>query len=888
MALDFAKLAEELSANEKPVATRGQYVGNSALAGAADTVGGLLDTPARLYNLAKAQAGIGPVPSLLSMITGRDKSDFMPEVSMEQANYVSNKLKGLLGVDETMQAPDSTTRYLGAGARGATGAVLSGPASGVKGAAEIAKSLLGNAAVGTAAGIGSEGGGDAAEAMGGPRAVGQVLGGLGAGVGYASGGGAIGAAFRTKQLLNELENQAKDPKTMEAAAKTASTIVNSKLKAAVEGTPNAAQNIDEALALRAKIPGFNPSVPEMAGAKGALEMQRVYARNSPKALNEEVARVAASEQALKDYYGNVAPAAGQAGNVRSAVNQSLSDEGKALAAQAQGTAGRLPTADLVGLGNKAAEIAAAEKAAARPGITAAYQKAYDLAPDAAIPTQPILSKIEEVLGMPMSQIKPETAPNTFNAIKRFLGAGDDAVPGNVLGRAQAEMNALGGPPKAAPTQTMTLEEAHNLRKAVSADATLAANKNSPLAATGLRNILEVKTSVDEAITNSPIAEAAKNALKAADNKYKTEFVPRFGEGTNRLMFKDGVNNEPRIIADKFVDSYFKSDQQGGGTRAENFKQLFGASREAKDLMREGVLDRFRTAAVNPETGILDPTKAANFMRQHGRTLDTFKSNGVNAVDDIKQFSQVAAKQEQATNKLKSLSSSLKFENVDDLANAALKSPKVMGNVLERLPADTKETFTRALMDKAMAGGTGKSLNTFLDDNKDTLKMVLKPDHETALRDIAKGLSIMEQSPVKGLAGSNTTDPLKSATGVSMATVWSQWRAMTGGRQGVATMGFNLATPVFTKLSQTKFDDVMKTALHDPKTAENLRNFLQANTQQQASNFAERLWDGLKTVGSVGWQSKGAVTQMLLNTKEYPKNLKRTIPAINTEIQGDEP
>lgn len=880
MALDFAKLAEELSANEKPVATRGQYVGSQFKAGLADTIGGVADLPMRMGQLAKAGIGAGGIPYLLSAITGKDRSTFMPEVQPEMANYFSNQLKGLLGVDETLQAPDSTTRYLGAGARGIGGSLLGGPVNSVKG-------VVGNTIVGGVAGVGSEAGGDAAEAMGGPRALGQVIGGLGAGVGYASGGGAVGAVFRTKQLLNELEQQAKDPKTMEAAAKTASSIVNAKMKAAVEGTPNAAQNIDEALALRAKIPGFNPSVPEMSGAKGALEMQRTYARNSPKALNEEVARVAASEQALRDYYGNVAPAAGQASNVRSAVNQSLSDETKALTAAAQGTAEKLPTADLVGMGSRAAEIAAAEKAAARPGITAAYQKAYDLAPDAAIPTQPILSKIEEVLGMPMSQIKPETAPNTFNAIKRFLGAGDDAMPGNVLGRAQAEMNALGGPPKAAPTQTMTLEEAHNLRKAVSADATLAANKNSPLAATGLRNILEVKTSVDEAITNSPIAEAAKNALKAADNKYKTEFVPRFGEGTNRLMFKDGVNNEPRIIADKFVDSYFKSDQQGGGTRAENFKQLFGASKEAKDLMREGVLDRFRTAAVNAETGILDPTKAANFMRQHGRTLDTFKSNGVNALDDIKQFSQVAAKQERATNKLNELSRTLSFKNVDDLANAALAKPDVMGNVLGRLSPETKETFTRSVMDKAMGQGTGKGLNEFLDTNAKTLKMILKPEHETALRDIAKGMTIIEQSPVKGLAtGAGTTDPLKSATGVSMATVWSQWRAMTGGRQGVATMGFNLATPVFTKLSQTKFDDVMKTALHDPKTAENLRNLLQANTQQQATNFAQRLWDGLKTAGSVAWQSKGPVTQMLLNTKAYPENLKRTIPAINTELQQE--
>jgi hypothetical protein len=421
---------------------------------------------------------------------------------------------------------------------------------------------------------------------------------------------------------------------------------------------------------------------------------------------------------------------------------------------------------------------------------------------------------------------------------------------------------------------------------VNADASLAARSSDPLAATRLRNIKDVQGTIDEAIATSPVKQEAKDAFDAANAKYKTEFAPRFKEGVNARVFKASSDNEPRIVADKFIGEYFKPDSQGGGTRAESFKQLFGMSKDAKDLTREGILDRFRNSVVNAETGVLDPTKASNFMRDYGRTLETYKSNGVNALDDIKQLTQVAAKQEQATNKLKSLSSALKFENVDDLANAALKSPKVMGNVIGRLPADTKDTFTRALMDKAMAGGTGKNLNAFLDDNKDTLKMVLKPEHESALRDIAKGMSIIEQSPVKGLAGSGSTDPLKSATGVSMATVWSQWRAMTGGRQGVATMGFNLATPVFTKLSQTKFDDVMKTALHDPKTAENLRNLLQANTQQQATNFAQKLWDGLKTAGTVAWQAKGPLAQMALGVSNYPKNLKRTIPAINTELQGE--
>ena len=878
MATDWAKIAESVgtASPDAPVTTRGGYVANEGKAGFADAVGGVLDVGPRLLNLGKAAVGISRIPELMGAITKRPASDFMPEVSMENANMFSNMIKRGMGVQEGMKAPDDATRYLGAGVRGGVGGVLGGG---------VGPAAIKGGLVGTIAGLGAEGGGDTAEAMGGPRALGQIIGGLWAGVGAASSGGIMGATTRIPTVLNQMQARARDPAAVAQAADAASGIVNSRMKAAVQGTPNTAQNLDEALALRARIPGFAPSVAEMSQAPAALELQKNYARSSPRALNEEVARVQASEQALRDYYQKVAPVAGQQSGVRSAVNQALAGESADQMAAAQKVAGQLPKPDLVALGSQASKIAEAERAAARPGIAAAYSKAYELDSSAAIPAQPILSKIEATLGMPLSQIKPETAPNTFNAIKRFLGAGDDAAPNGVLGKAQAEMNALGGPPKAAPTQAMTLEEAHTLRKAVSADASLAARSQDPLAATRLRNIVGVKSTIDDAIEGSPIAQEAKDALKAADTKYKTEFVPRFSEGTNRLMFKPGVNNEPRIIADKFISEYFKPDQMGGGTRAENFKQLFGNT-QARELAQTGILDKFRAAAVNAETGTLDAGKAAAFIRAHERTLDTFKKNGVNAVDDIKRFAQEAVKQEGAMRKTEALARTLKFDYTSDLVNAALKDKLVMDNVKMRLTPETRDTFTRLVMDKAMDAGSGKGILDFLETNKDTVGKLLTPTHQKALRDIAKGMTLIEQSPIKGLAQSGT-DPLKNATGVSMATVWSQWRATTGGRQGAATAGFNLAAPVFTRLSQTKFDDVMKTALHDPKTAEALSAMLKSTSQPQATNWAGRVLDGVKNAGSTAWRSKGAIGEVALGLSNYPANLKRTIPAINTSLQGEQ-
>lgn len=871
-AVDWEKMAHGIGVapKSKPRASTGEYLGNSAKAGFADAVGGVLDVGPRLLNLGKAAVGISRIPEIMGAVTSRPTSDFLPEVDMNNANMFTNMIKRAMGVDEAMVARDDATRYAGAALRGGVGGAMGGG----YGLAAL-KGLL----IGVAAGVGGEGGADISEGLGGSRGLGQILGGLASGVGAASSGGVLGTGSRVPTVLDQMQARARDPASVEQAAQAAGNIINSRMRASMQNSHGAAQNIDEGLALRKAIPGFNPSVAEMSQAPGALELQRNFARSSPGALNAEFERIKASEQALRDHYAKIAPQGGQASNVRSTLNESLAKESADQLAGAQGVAKKLPTTDLVAAGTRASAIADAEKAAARPGIAAAYGKAYDLAPESAIPAQPILTKIEEILGTPLAQIKPETAPKTFDAIKRFLGDVDEAKG------MQADMNALGAP-RAAPKQTMTLAEAHDLRKAVNADSTMAARSADPLAATRARNLTQMRGVIDEAIEGSPIATAAKDALKAADAKYKTEFVPRFSEGTNRLMFKDGVNNEPRIIADKFVDSYFKSDRDGGGTRAENFKQLFGKNSEARDLTKEGILDRFRTAAVNPETGVLDSGKAAAFIRDHERTLNSFKANGVNAVDDIKGFAQQAVKQERLRGKTEELARSLKFDYADDMVTKALGDKLVMDNVRQRLTPETRDTFTRMVMDKSMEKGTGAGITQFMDDHANTINRLLLKEHQSALRDIAKGMTMLELSPVKGLAQSGT-DPLKNATGVSMATVWSQWRATTGGRQGAATAGFNLAAPMVTRLSQTRFNDVMETALHDPKTAEALSAFLKSTSQPAATNWATKMLSAMKSAGSTAWQSKGAIGEVALGLSNYPANLKRAIPAINTQVQSEQ-
>jgi hypothetical protein len=892
-------------AQSAPKATTGQYVGNSVKQSIADMIGGVGDTPARLYQLGKAAIGSTPEAALIGRLIGKQNAA-MPDVNIPATQMFTDYLKNAIGVQDNMKPADTTDKYLGAAAGGATGGLLMGPVGAAGNTIkEMALGTVGNlaknAVVGGMAGVGATGGGDFAQSAGVPRPIGEIAGGLLGGVVGASSSGVVGTVLRGKNVLDEMATLAKDPSKMtpeqvamyeKAIAKTQETagkIVNKRMESAVQGTPNAADNLTEGLRLRAAIPGFNPSVAEMAQAPAALELQKNFARSSPKALNEEVARVAASEKAIADHFQNALPGEGSANAVRNAINQDLAARNAKMTATGQQTAGKLPTTDLVAMGDKAAALAQAEKAAASPAIVAAYGKAYALAPDPSIDAKPILAAIEKELGMPLAQVKPEVAPRTFAAIQRFIG-GDGGKTPEELALLSAR---LGGNIENAGAKTgMTLQEAAALRRAINADATSASQSLTPLASMRLRNLANVKGSIDEAIGASPIAQEAKDAFAAANHKYSTEFAPRFKEGPNALMFKQGTNNEPRIIADKFIDTYFKADQQGGGTRAENFKNLFGANAESKALMKEGILDRFRNSVVNAENGIIDPAKAAAFQRQYGRTLESFKANGINAMDDIKAFTNTAAKHQEASDALAKLSSRLKFENVDDLANAALNDKTVMQNIKFRLNPDTKDELRRIIMEKARGTGTGKeatgaSVEQFLDKNHEVLRGILEPKHESALRDIAKAMQIIEQSPAKGLATTASNSPLKSAIGLSEATVLSQVRAFSGGRQGLPFMGFNLAMPVFAKLSQTKFDDVMRTALHDPQTAVNLRNLLQSTTQAQAAGWGGKLLGSMKNTWEVVKAAKGPIVEVILGVSNYPANLKRSVPAISNVVQDNE-
>lgn len=873
----MANLSDLILAADKAVSgkapQKGNYYLNKGKEGLAEGIGMVADVLPRALSLPVAAGGY------LGSKMGLVDPGALPDVG-NFANFNTGALKSLFGVEQI--APTSAGQELMGGVvRGAASLPLP------MGSGGTALQLLKGALVGGAAGGGAVAGGQAAEAIApdSPTAklVGQLAGGLGAGVLAPSAGGIFGVIARADEAA---KRAATNPQLQSAARTVAERVVDRQVKDAVSGAPGAAENITDALRLRERMPGFNPSVAEMADSPGLSDMQRRFALTSPQRLNEEVARDAANVGAVRQFYEGQAGGKPNPSMLRSAVNQDLSDEAAQVAKGAEGVAKRVPVADQVAIGDKASQLAQAERAAARPAITAAYEKAFEAAGNARVDLAPVVAKVEEIMGTKLAQVKPESAPQTVQAIRRLFDTSGGKTPDEV-----AYLSARMGGNIAEGTQDaarVTLRDIDDVRKAINADVASAARSMDPAAAMRMRNLSQVHKSIDEAVAVSPVPDAAKQLYGNAIQKYRNEFVPRFKEGANMQMFKDTSLNEPRIISDKFTASYFKPDSQGGVTRAMQFGQLFGKNQEAKDLTRTGIMDVYRQKVVNPQTGTIDTAAHNRFVRDHIRSLSSYKSQGIDVMDEIAGIGKQASHYEQLGKRLEDTRSALKFDTTADLVDGALKSPKVMGNVLSRIGSDQRQNMQRILMDKAWESGTGAGMQKFLTDNAGTLKMALSPQHLQDMTDISKALSITERAPIRGTLASGGPDILKNATGVSMATVWSQYRALTGGRQGFPTMVFNLAAPVMTRLSQTNFNDIMEKALHDPQTAKQLRDFMMSTNAGQANSAASGMLASAaraaKTGAGIVWDYRGNAARLLMGTEHYGTNLGRAAVPIATQTE----
>lgn len=261
------------------------------------------------------------------------------------------------------------------------------------------------------------------------------------------------------------------------------------------------------------------------------------------------------------------------------------------------------------IGSALTAAAKAEKDKLQKGvITPAYENAFELAGKAKVDISDVVKKAEDILGQPLSQIDPRSAPQTARALMAFKNG---PTPGEFVSLGEhAGYTAEAGAPKA-PTANM--RELDALRKDINADVTAAKMSSDPMAATRLRQLEQLHKTIDDAIGKSDtLPEAAKTAYAQAVNLYRTEMVPRFKTGVNANLFKQTSINEGKVRPEDVVQKYFNPN---GTSEAKQFVALFGRNPDAMKVASAGIEDLFRQKVLT-EAGDVAPEKVAAFMKTY--------------------------------------------------------------------------------------------------------------------------------------------------------------------------------------------------------------------------------------------------------------------------------
>lgn len=266
--------------------------------------------------------------------------------------------------------------------------------------------------------------------------------------------------------------------------------------------------------------------------------------------------------------------------------------------------------------------AKAEQQTVKKGlIEPAYTRAFKEAGETKIDAGGVVSTAENILERKLTDFAPETAPNTVRKLLALKPSAAETAP--VL------LDAAGKPIKqiSLPRPEATLQQLDDIRKAINADIAAAKTSAMPSSDMTLRNLYKLHDAIDEAVMSSKtLPPAAKESYNEALGLYRDVYAPRFKTGVNAQLFKQTSLNEPKIEPDKVIKTFFKPQ---GEREATQFVDMFGKNPDAMKIARTGIEDLYRQKVVDATTGMVNPAKHAQFMKEYGRPLGILDDAGMN-------------------------------------------------------------------------------------------------------------------------------------------------------------------------------------------------------------------------------------------------------------------
>jgi hypothetical protein len=417
--------------------------------------------------------------------------------------------------------------------------------------------------------------------------------------------------------------------------------------------PQAVVNALEASRGARVTPGYTPTLSERAVGQGVNEGGTAGLEAGLNTTGQKIGRqvFAQREQnlnALNDQLGRVSGRAVENLNA-AAPNVGQLEPGAAITARAK----------------------TLEKNVRENVIDPAYKAAYREAGNTPIDISNATAAAEEILGTKQADFNPSVAPNTVRELAK-LSPTEVTVSGS-----EFPTGVSGGGGK------VTLEQLDDIRKAINTDIGQAKASG---AASGvdarLRNLMTVHNMLDEAVANSNLTSTAKKAYADALSKYQTDIVVPFKTGVSAKLRRMTSTNEPGVRPEDVVTAFLKSE-----SGAKQFNTAFRNDPVAAQNMSSGVVDLFRSKAINPD-GTLNLSEADSFVKKYGHNLDTLQNAGVDVRGQIDAVRNVAAVMKEAPEAITALvARDLSAFSDADLHDLALAAEDIRRhNIVQKLAA----------------------------------------------------------------------------------------------------------------------------------------------------------------------------------------------------------
>lgn len=379
-------------------------------------------------------------------------------------------------------------------------------------------------------------------------------------------------------------------------------------------------------------------------------------------------------------------------------------------------------------------------------INPAYKEAIDSAGNTPVDITALIAESERVLGQPLWRFATSDAPAIARRIQQLAPQVAQVEPAPV-GRGLVSQRLMRAAEQPAPTPaTATLEQLHDLRRAINRDIAAAQRGTSTLAGVEVADLRSLHSAVDQAVKQSDtLSDQTKSLYDRATANYRDIYAPRFREGETGRILKPGMFGEMRIEPAQIVGKFMND-----ADAADQFVRTFAGDPIAFSAMRSGIVEQIREAALDGFT--LSPKKLETFLADKAPILRKYEDAGMNIGASISKLEQEAAASKAAFDKLASEKGPFVNKTPDEVLSYITSGPARMKLALDRSNAAGQDAIKRVVAEQ---------LNKQLDANPQAVLKTLDDEQTRAAYRVALTPRLVDEFTERAKMGVAAKDALRS-------------------------------------------------------------------------------------------------------------------------------